>query len=177
MPRSRQTKERLLEEFNRNVREINRSLTELEQKTPDSVALERYKGEFYEINDPDYNYNALRRLNKRAKEVLKSGAVSIEGQERSMSLALETLHREGYDYINRRNFNSFVRFLDDARARGLGAIMSSGQMVEMYNKMRSKGLTKKQITANLNRWSKSVRHDKDGKVIEQVKPRKLYIKV
>ena len=89
MPVTRRTKEKILEEFNRNVREINRNLQELEEKTPDSIALERYKGEFFEINDPNYNYNALRRMNKRAKQLLESGAVSVEGQERSMSLALD----------------------------------------------------------------------------------------
>ena len=130
MPVTRRTKEKILEEFNRNVREINRNLQELEEKTPDSIALERYKGEFFEINDPNYNYNALRRMNKRAKQLLESGAVSVEGQERSMSLALDTLHREGYDYINRRNFNSFMRFLDDARAKGLGALYSSTQLID-----------------------------------------------
>jgi len=176
-PRSRQTRERLLEDFNRNVREINRNLEELEKKTPDSIALERYKGEFYEISDPNYNYNALRRMNKRAKEILKSGAVSVEGQERSMGLALETLHREGYDYINRRNFNSFMRFLDDARAKGLGALYSSTQLIEKIKEMKDRRLTKKQILANIDRWSKTnIKRDREGKVIEQVKPKKLYIR-
>lgn len=177
MPRSRQTKENLLRDFNRNVRQINQNLEELERKTPDSIALERYKGEFYEINDPDYNYNALRRMNKRAKEILKSGVTSVEGQERSMSLALDTLHREGYDYINRRNFNSFMRFLDDARAKGLGALYSSEQLIEKIKEMKDRRLTKGQILKNIDRWSKqNVKRDREGKVIEQVKPKKLYIR-
>ena len=177
MPRSRQTKENLLRDFNRNVRQINQNLEELERKTPDSIALERYKGEFYEINDPDYNYNALRRMNKRAKEILKSGVTSVEGQERSMSLALDTLHREGYDYINRRNFNSFMRFLDDARAKGLGALYSSTQLIEKIKEMKDRRLTKKQILSNIDRWSRqNVKRDRDGKVIEQIKPKKLYIR-
>lgn len=177
MARSRQTRENLLREFNRNVRQINQNLEELERKTPDSIALERYKGEFYEINDPDYNYNALRRMNKRAKEILKSGVTSVEGQERSMSLALDTLHREGYDYINRRNFNSFMRFLDDARAKGLGALYSSEQLIEKIKEMKDRRLTKGQILKNIDRWSRqNVKRDREGKVIEQVKPKKLYIR-
>lgn len=177
MARSRQTKENLLRDFNRNVRQINQNLEELERKTPDSIALERYKGEFYEINDPDYNYNALRRMNKRAKEILKSGVTSVEGQERSMSLALDTLHREGYDYINRRNFNSFMRFLDDARAKGLGALYSSEQIIEKIKEMKDRRLTKGQILKNIDRWSRqNVKRDREGKVVEQVKPKKLYIR-
>ena len=177
MPVTRRTKEKILEEFNRNVLEINRNLQELEEKTPDSIALERYKGEFFEINDPNYNYNALRRMNKRAKQLLESGAVSVEGQERSMSLALDTLHREGYDYINRRNFNSFMRFLDDARAKGLGALYSSTQLIDRIHEMKRRGLSKKQILKNIDRWSRTaIRRDREGKVIEQVTPKKLYIR-
>lgn len=177
MPVTRRTKEKILEEFNRNVREINRNLQELEEKTPDSIALERYKGEFYEINDPNYNYNALRRMNKRARQLLESGAVSVEGQERSMSLALDTLHREGYDYINRRNFNSFMRFLDDARAKGLGALYSSTQLIDRIREMKRRKMTKKQILKNIDRWSRTtIRRDREGKVIEQVTPKKLYIR-
>lgn len=177
MAQNRRTRERIMEEFNRNVRAINRNLEELEEKVPDSIALERYKGEFFEIHDPNYNYNALRRMNKRARELLQSGATSVEGQERSMSLALDTLHREGYDYINRRNFNSFMRFLDDARAKGLGALYSSTQLIEKIKEMKDRRLTKKQILSNIDRWSRqNVRRDREGKVIEQIKPKKLYIR-
>ena len=174
---SRKTRENLLREFNRNVREINQNLEELEKKVPDSPALERHKGEFYEISDPNYNYNALRRLNKNAKQLLKSGAVSVEGQERAMSIALETLHKDGYTYINRRNFNAFMRFLDDARAKGLGSLYSSEQLIDKIKEMKDRRLTKGEILANINRWAKkNVKRDKNGKVIEQVKPKKLYIK-
>lgn len=171
------TKKELLDEFNRNVREINRNLEELEDKIPDSIALERYKGQFWEIDDPGYNYNKLRALNKSAKELLRSGQVSVEGQERSMALALERLHEEGYDYINRRNFNSFMRFLDDARAKGLGALYSSTQLIEKIKEMKDRRLTKGEILANIDRWAKvHVKRDKEGKIIEQIKPKKLYIK-
>ena len=78
-----------------------------------------------------------------------------------MSLALDTLHREGYDYINRRNFNSFMRFLDDARAKGLGALYSSTQLIDKIHEMKSRGLTKKQILKNIDRWSRTaIRRDR-----------------
>ena len=94
-----------------------------------------------------------------------------------MSLALDTLHREGYDYINRRNFNSFMRFLDDARAKGLGALYSSTQLIDKIKEMKDRRLTKTQILKNIDRWSKqNVKRDKEGKVIEQIKPKKLYIR-
>ena len=87
------------------------------------------------------------------------------------------LHEEGYDYINRRNFNSFMRFLDDARAKGLGALYSSTQLIEKIKEMKDRRLTKGEILANIDRWAKvHVKRDKEGKIIEQVKPKKLYVK-
>lgn len=174
---TQKTKQELIKEFNQNVREINRNLEELERKMPDSRALEYHKGEFWEINDPNYNYNKLRELNKNAKQLLQSGEITVEGQERSIALALKTLHEEGYDYINRRNFNAFMRFLDDARAKGLGALYSSTQLIEKIKEMKDRRLTKGEILANIDRWAKkNVKRDKEGKIIEQVKPKKLYIK-
>lgn len=177
MARQKRTKKHIIDEFNRNVRQINANLEELEKVSPDSVALERYKGLFSEIDDPNYNYNALRKMNKKAKELLKSGVTSVEGQERSIGLALDTLHKEGYDYVNRRNFNSFMRFLDDARAKGLGALYSSDQLIDKIKEMKQRKLSKSQILKNIDRWAKSnVKRDRQGKIIEQVKPKKLYIR-
>ena len=177
MPVTRRTKEKILEEFNRNVREINRNLEEIEKVSPDSVALDRHRGEFWEINDPNYNYNKLRELNKKAKALLSSGEVTVEGHERSVALALKKLHEKGYDYINRRNFDNFMRFLDDARAKGLGALYSSTQLIDKIKVMKDRSLTKGEILANINRWAKkNVKRDKEGKVIEQVKPKRLYVK-
>lgn len=174
---TQKTKQELIREFNQNVREINRNLAEIEKVSPDSVALDRHRGEFWEINDPNYNYNKLRELNKNAKALLRSGEITVEGHERSIALAIQKLHKKGYTYINRRNFNSFMRFLDDARAKGLGALYSSTQLIGRIKEMKNRSLTKGEILANIDRWAKkNVKRDKKGKVIEQVKPKRLYIK-
>ena len=61
-----------------------------------------------------------------------------------------------------------MHFLDDARARGLASIHSSEQMIEAYQEMRQKGLSKKQIIENINRWAnKAIKYDKEGKLIER----------
>ena len=84
-----------------------------------------------------------------------------------MALAIDTLKRRGIDYVNKRNFKYFYRFLDDARAKGLGSLYSSTQLIESIKKAKDKGLSKADIQANIDYWaSKSIKYDSDGKVIE-----------
>lgn len=180
MSRSRvssKTRENLMNEYNKNVDQLHANLRQLEEQNPDSVALERYRNRFYKENDPNLNYNTLRKMNKELKNVLESGATSLDVIERTETLAIETLHKEGYDFIDRRNFNSFMRFLDDARARGLGALYSSTQLISKIKTMRDRQLTKEEILKNMDRWVKQeIRYDKEGKPIEQIVPKRLYIK-
>ena len=61
-----------------------------------------------------------------------------------------------------------MHFLDDARARGLAALYSSDQLIEAYQQMREKKLSRRQIQENINRWAnKAIRYDKEGKLIER----------
>ena len=115
---------------------------------------------------------------KKAKDVLESGQLSLEGHERSVSSTIETLRNDlSLDYINRRNFNSFMRFLDDARARGLGSVYSSEQLLDAINEAKRKGLTKAQIRANMDRWAKKVvRLDKEGKQVEIISPPEIKVR-
>lgn len=162
--------ERAVKEFNEYVRKINQDLSELQHYDPDAVSLERWVGEFSEL-DPKkkWNANTVRQMAKQAKRIYESGQLSWDTEQRSKASTIETLREDyGYDFINGRNFSAFMHFLDDARARGLASIYSSEQMIEAYQQMREKGLTKRQIQENINRWAnKAIRYDKEGKLIER----------
>ena len=171
-----QTRENVRRQYNEYVEKINKNLEEIEREQPDSIALERYKGYFEKMDRSDLDYNTMRRMLKTAREVYERGQTSLDAIERSKELAIKTLHEEGYDYINRRNFNSFMRFLDDARAKGLGSLYSSTQLIEKIREAKQKGLTKAEIKANIERWSRQIPRDTDGKEIEQIKPKNLTIR-
>ena len=162
--------ERSISEFNEYVRKINQDLSELQHYDPDAISLERWTGYFREL-DPkkQWNANTVRKMKAQAKSIYESGQLSWDAEQRSKASALQTLREEyGYDFINGRNFSAFMHFLDDARARGLASIYSSEQMIEAYQEMSEKGLSKKQIIENINRWAnKAIRYDKEGKLIER----------
>jgi len=173
---ARKDSSKLQAEYNMNVGKIQKALKALEKADPESVTLDRYKGFFRKSTSKQPNYNTIRAMNKKAKEVLNSGVLSLEGHERSIANAIETLHSEGYEFINRKNFNSFMRFLDDARARGLGSLYSSEQILEAINNAKNKGLSEGEIKKNIERWSKQMGTDTSGKVIEVSNPKPLTVK-
>ena len=165
-----------VKEFNQMAKLINKNLSKLAKEMPESRALERYRGEFQPITSKNPNKQVVNKLYKSAKNVLKMGVTDIDSERRSVALAIDTLKRSGIDYVNKRNFKSFFNFLDDTRARGLGALYSSTQLIEAFKEAKDKGLSKKEIMANIDYWSnKNIKYDDEGMIIEpdEYKPLKV----
>ena len=170
MPRKFKSK---LTEYNYYAKMINKNLSKLAKEMPESRALERYRGEFEPITSDNPNKRMVSKLAKQARDVYKSGVTSLSSERRSVALAIDTLKKQGINYVNKRNFKSFFNFLDDARARGLGALYSSTQMIEAFKEAKKKKLTKTQILANIDYWAnKYIKYDEDGLIEEPdvVKP-------
>lgn len=170
MPRKFKSK---VTEYNYYAKMINKNLSKLAKEMPESRALERYRGEFEPITSDNPNKRMVSKLAKQARDVYKSGVTSLSSERRSVALAIDTLKKQGINYVNKRNFKSFFNFLDDARARGLGALYSSTQMIEAFKEAKKKKLTKKQILANIDYWAnKYIKYDKEGLIEEpdMVKP-------
>lgn len=163
-------------EHNYYVKMLNRNLARLEQKMPESRALERYRGEFVEITSKNPNKRKVAEALKKVRDIYKSGVTSLSSERRSVALSIDTLKRNGINYVNKKNFKSFFNFLDDARARGLGALYSSTQLIEAFKEAKKKKLTKTQILANIDYWAnKYIKYDEDGLIEEpdMVKPIKV----
>lgn len=154
-------------EYNYYAKMINKNLSKLAKEMPDSRALERYRGEFEEVTTDKPNDRVMSKLLKKAKAVYKSGLTSLDSEKRSVALAIDTLKASGINYVNRKNFKSFFNFLDDARARGLGALYSSTQLIEAIKDAKDKGLSKSNIQANIDYWAdKKIKYDEDGRIME-----------
>lgn len=157
--------------FNKKVDEFNRRLKDIEKYDPDSVVLERYRGLFTRIDYPTKATNTIKKLEDRLTDLLQSDELSLDSYKRSKAQGIKTLQDEGLDFINERNFNSYMRFLNDAQARGLGNVIDSDRIVALIHEAKKLRLTEGQIRENIRRWAKKyVKYDKDGKQIEVVNP-------
>lgn len=162
-------------EYNKMVKQINSDLKKLAKIDPESQVLEQYRGYFKTVKIDNPNYNTIAKMKKQASDLLKSGRLSLQGHERAKANAINTLHNEGYTFINKRNFNSFMRFLDDARARGLGSLYSSTQLLTAINEAKEKGLSNADIKKNIQKWSDQMKRDKEGRIVEVKRPKKLKV--
>ena len=170
--------QRRIKNFNELVDRIERQLDVIKQNDPESIILERWDGYFhkYDLNS-QINEAAFNKMYKKARDLAESGALSPDSIDRSIGGAISTIRNEFGINIDRRNFNSFMRFLDDARARGLAKIYDSEQLLTAISEAKQKGLTKAQIQANIERWAKkAVKLDQEGKQIEIINPPEIKVR-
>ena len=132
-------------------------LQKLENRAGDVRSVRRYKGEFPSltalgnmVTDQD-----LKQAMKQMKEIRASGQLSLRTKKRAPASMLDTLHREGYEYIDEGNIEDFYKFMEDARARGLGAIYGSDRIAQLIQRGMKKGLTRNQIIANMESWAEN----------------------
>lgn len=175
--RNRYASKTKVTEFNRQVDELRRRLNAIEESDPDTILLERYRGLYRKLSTTTrYMARTVDKALKRIKDLLSGDELTMDGYTRSKAQGIKTLNEAGLDYITEKNFNSFMRFLNDAQARGLGSIYSSSQIVEAIKEAKDKGLTKGQINENIRRWAKKyVKYDKEGKIIEVTEPEDLTV--
>ena len=166
-----------VQQYNDMVDELRQRLKDIEAVYPDSLALEMYRGRYRKLSyNVPYRPRTLDKGLKELRNLLDSDKVSLEGEKRSRALGIQSFNDAGYDYINDSNFDNFIRFLNDAQARGLGALYSSAQIIEAIKDAKDKKLTKAQIKENIRRWAKKyVKRDRDGKIIEVENPPDLQV--
>lgn len=163
--------------YNKMVDRINKKLVSLKKKYPDAKSVSRYRGEFQKATTKNPHYKTMKALYDKAERVLKSGELSLQSQKRARASAIKTFNKMGYKFINDNNFDAFTTFLDDARARGLGGQYTSRQLANAYEIIEKNKLSKKDIQANIKRWSKeNIIFDKNGKQVERKRPPKLKVK-
>lgn len=169
---------RRIQNFNDLVDKIERQLDVIEQSDPESIIRERWEGYFQKYDGSEkINEAAFNKMYKKAKDLYESGALSPDAVDRSIGGAISTIRNQFGIDIDRRNFNSFMRFLDDARARGLAKVYDSEQLLSAISEAKKKGLTKAQISANIERWAeRAVKLDAEGKQIEIVNPPEIKVR-
>ena len=167
----------MIDEYAKLSRKINRQIKKLEKEYPEAVSLERWRNKFKPITSKQPSYNKVAGMLKNARQLVENDKLSLDSQKRAVDSAIETLHRDGYTFITRENFDYFMRFLDDARARGLGSSYSSEQILRpIYRGMKRHKLTDEEIMKNIQLWSENLPRDNEGKVIEVKNPKPLRIR-
>ena len=136
---------------------IRQQIKNLQEKYPESVALERQSIRDWQPLSQlpeEYTERELKRRVAYAKQVLKSGEVSLQRHRRAYSNAIKTLKSKGIKNINNETIGAFFRFLDDLRARGIAGYKASKVWARYFTEAQRRGLSDKDLQKNMDYWAK-----------------------
>lgn len=94
----------------------------------------------------------------KIKNIMGSGQLSVRRTRRFISTALESINRKykGQDFIDSDNAEQLFRFLDDARAAGLGSVYGYIELLQEFSKAARAGLTAEQIRLNIGYYQRQI---------------------
>lgn len=84
---------------------------------------------------------------------LASGSSRVREYGKVRQGIIESFQRNGYEFVNESNLDSLYQFLEDARARHLGSMYGSDQLIETWNRAQKRGLTPDQLLGNIEYWA------------------------
>lgn len=87
------------------------------------------------------------------QKFLASGSSRVREYGQVRENIIESFHDNGYDFVNQSNLDDLYQFLEDARARHLGALYGSDQLIETWHKAEKRGLTQEQLLGNIEYWA------------------------
>lgn len=173
---------KIRQKYSKLASQIRRKAKILEQRMPEAVSVQRYRGEFPKLRDlGNVSESALRRGIKEAERLLQSNELSLRANKKSQATAIQTLNERGYNYINNQNFGYFMNFLDDARARGLASIYGYQYLLDTFNRAKKRGLSDDEIRGNIQYWANQADRQKaiamkKGIPLEELEGKRLYIR-
>jgi len=84
---------------------------------------------------------------------LSSGSSRVSEYAQVRQNTINSFQESGYDFVNESNLDDLYQFLEDARARHLGSIYGSDQLIETWNRAQKRGLTSEQLLGNIEYWA------------------------
>lgn len=97
----------------------------------------------------------------KIRNIMKSGQLSVRRTRRFISSALESIGEkyQGQDFIDPENAEQLFRFLDDARAAGLGSVYGYIELLQEFSKAARAGLTAEQIRLNIGYYQRQIANE------------------
>lgn len=119
--------------------------------------VQRNAGNFQTLTSlGDINRTQLAQEIAATRKFLASGSSRVTEYAQVRQNAIESFHRSGYEFVNESNLDALYQFLEDARARHLGSIYGSDQLIETFERAEKRGLTSEQLLGNIEYWAENV---------------------
>ena len=117
----------------------------------------RSKNKFKKLKDIKSN-RELRFLLSDLHNFLKSPRSSVTGLDKIRKQSIDTLHQHGYDFVTKKNFRDFGRFMEWAREHAQAYMYDSQRVANAYYELAVKrNLSQKEIESAFRAWSRRER--------------------
>jgi len=77
---------------------------------------------------------------------------TVSGMEAQMKKSLKTLHESGYGFVNRENYISFGKFMEEYRLQKLDEIYDSGDAAETYDVLEKHRVDPEKVQKDFEFW-------------------------
>ena len=77
---------------------------------------------------------------------------TVSGMERQMKKSLATLHKSGYGFVNRENYLSFGKFMEEYRLQKLDEIYDSGDAAETFDALEKHRVDPEKVKEDFEFW-------------------------
>lgn len=142
------------EKYSRVSSRLRSQIRALEQRYPESVALERGGVEDWgglRTLPKDYSLKDIKMRVKEAEKILESGLYSLQRHRRSYANAAMSLKDEGIS-VSHKNIGAYFRFLDDIRERGLSSLLYN-KAPSIIREAKKRGMSSADLKANIDAWA------------------------
>ena len=135
-------------------------LGKIEQKYgPNAEIVQRRAGDFQPLSKLPKNMTRQQIANELSstQKFLASGSSRVSEYGKVRQNIIESFQSNGYEFVNESNLDSLYQFLEDARARHLGSMYGSDQLIETWHRAQKRGMTPEQLLGNIEYWAEKPR--------------------
>lgn len=120
--------------------------------------VQRRSGDFRPLKElGDLNRQQLAQELSSTQKFLASGSSRVKEYGQVRQNIIDSFNENGYDFVNESNLDDLYQFLEDARARHLGSMYGSDQLIETWNRAQKRGMTPEQLLGNIEYWAEKPR--------------------
>ena len=87
-----------------------------------------------------------------ANRYLETELNSVWKLQRNRAQTIRTLKERGYTFVNKSNFNDFLRFMEDFRQKHLNRIYDSERVAELFATAKQKNISTESLQENFEYW-------------------------
>lgn len=117
-----------------------------------SETYQRYKGGFPKLSEIPNRTNLSYELAKLSRFV-SAKTTTVTGLRHQRTEQLKSLKKHGYDFVNKKNIDKFVQFMEDFRNKELGRRKEGSPIVvELFYQTERLGLDPKVVARDFDYW-------------------------